>query len=77
MGLNPSEQGVVVTKVKSGSPGAMAGIHPGFLIIAVDHKKVANVNEFNEVINDSMNKKRVLILAKKGNVTRFFSVKIN
>jgi serine protease Do len=76
MGLNPNDEGVVVTKVKPGSPGAMAGMHPGFIIIAVNHKKVTNVNEFNDALNESMNKKRVIMLARKGNVSRFFSIKM-
>lgn len=75
MGLSPSEEGVVVTKVKPGSASAMAGVHPGFIILAVNHRKVTTVAEFNEAVNESTNKKRVLILARKGNVTRFFSIK--
>jgi serine protease Do len=76
MGLSTIEEGVVVTKVKPGSPSAMAGIHPGFVIIAVNHKKVTNVNEFHEAVKESAHKGRVLLLARKGNVTRFFSVKV-
>ncbi len=76
MGLNPNEEGVVITKVKPGSPSAMAGMHPGFIILAVNHKKISNSTEFNEAVNESQNKKRVLILAKKGNMTRFYTIKL-
>lgn len=75
MGLAPTEEGVVITRVKPGSPSAMAGIHPGYIIIAVNHKKITNVNEFHEAVSQSSNKGRILILARKGNITRFFSLK--
>jgi serine protease Do len=53
----------------------MAGIRPGFVIIAINHKKVANVEDFNNAINDPAAKGRVLILAKQGNYTRFYSLR--
>ncbi|HSW85962.1 MAG TPA: DegQ family serine endoprotease [Rhabdochlamydiaceae bacterium] len=77
LGYSPNEGGVVVTKIKPGSPSAVAGMRPGFLILAIDHKKVTNVNEFNEALNEASTKKRVLILARQGNVTRFYSIKLD
>lgn len=76
MGLSTTEEGVVITRVKPGSPSAMAGIHPGYIVIAVNHKKVTTINEFHEAIKDCQNKGRVLLLARKGNVTRFYSIKL-
>lgn len=77
LGYSAGEEGVVVTKIKPGSPSAMTGIRPGFLILAINHKKIMNVNDFNEALNDPANKKRVLILARQGNVTRFYSIKMD
>lgn len=77
MGISGTEEGVVITRVKPGSPSAMAGIHPGYIIVAVNHKKVTTVNEFHDAIKNCQNKGRVLILARKGNITRFYSIKLD
>lgn len=76
LGYDKMVEGVVITKVKPGSPAAMAGIRPGFLILAINHQKIANVNDFNEALNNLAEDKRVLILARQGEVTRFYSLKI-
>jgi len=75
MGLPTTEEGVIVTKVKPGSPSSLAGIHPGFIIMTVNHHKITNIHEFHEAIQSSMNKNRILILARRNNVARFFSIK--
>jgi len=75
LGYGPRDEGVVITKVKPGSPAAMAGLRPGFLIQAVNHHKVANVMEFNDALNEVENK-RVLLLVRQGNMTRFYSIKV-
>ncbi len=75
LGYTKGEEGVVVTKIKPGSTAALAGIRPGFLIMAINHKKVATVAEFNAALEEVKNK-RLLILAKQGDATRFYSLKI-
>jgi serine protease Do len=76
LGYNPAEEGVVITKVKPGSPAAMAGLRPGFLVMAINHKKVTNINDFNDLINANENKNRILILVRQGATTRFYSIKV-
>lgn len=76
IGYPKGEQGVVITRIKPGSISARAGLRPGFLIQAIDHKKITNVDEFNQALNDLSNKKRVLLLVRQGNATRFYSLKI-
>jgi serine protease Do len=76
LGYTQKEEGVVISKVKPGSSAASAGLRPGFLIQAVNHKKVANVDEFNDAINQSENK-RILLLVRQGGATRFYSIKID
>jgi serine protease Do len=76
LGYTKTEEGVVITKIKPGSISARAGLRPGYLIQAIDHKKITSVNEFNEALNDLGNKKRVLLLVRQGNATRFYSLKI-
>lgn len=75
LGYTQAEEGVVVVKVKPGSPAAIAGIRPGFIILAINHKKVTSVEEFTEALEETK-KNRILILAKQGNITRFYSLKI-
>ena len=75
LGYSQGEEGVVITKIKPGSAAAMAGMRPGFLLMAINHKKVTTVEEFNQALEETK-KNRILILAKQGNVTRFYSLKI-
>lgn len=75
LGYSQTDEGVVITRIKPGSPVAMAGMRPGFLIIAINHKKVTDIEEFNKALEETK-KNRVLILAKQGSVTRFYSLKI-
>ena len=77
LGLAKGEEGIVVTKVKPGSPAAQAGLRPGCLILAVNHKKITSINEFNDAMSDPANSKRVLLLVKNGTVTRFYSIKLS
>jgi serine protease Do len=75
LGLTQKEEGVVITKIKPGSAAAVAGLRPGFLIQAVNHKKVTNVSEFNDALSQPENK-RILLLVRQGNMTRFYSIKV-
>ena len=71
------EEGVVITKVKPSSAAALAGMRPGYLIQGINHKKVANVTEFNDAINEASKNKRILMLVRQGNVTRFYTIKLD
>ncbi len=76
LGYPASEEGVVITKVKPGSPAAMTGIRPGYIILAVNHKKVLNLNDFTQALNEAVEQKRILMLIRHGNGTRFYTFKI-
>ncbi len=77
LGYVKGEEGVVITKVKPGSPAALAGIRPGYLIQAINHKKVASLDDFSEAMNSPDNKNNVLMLVRQGNMTRFYSIKLD
>lgn len=77
LGLSPSDTGVIITKVRPGSPAAMGGLRPGYLIQAVNHKRVEDLNDFNEAITDMGQKNRMLLLIKQNNATRFYSIKLD
>jgi serine protease Do len=75
LGYSSKEEGVVIIKVKPGSPAALVGLRPGFLIQGVNHRKVTSVSDFNDAISQTENK-RVLFLVRQGNMTRFYSIKV-
>lgn len=77
LGYPQETEGVVITRIKPSSTAAQAGLRPGFLILAINHKKVKDLNEFHDAINQEPNQKRILILARQGNVTRFYSIRLD
>lgn len=77
LGLSSSDMGVVITKIRPGSPASMAGLRPGYLIQAVNHKRVENLSDFNEAITDAGAKNRLLLLIKQNGITRFYSIKLD
>jgi serine protease Do len=76
LGYSRTEEGVVVTKVKPGSVSSMAGIRPGFIILALNHKKIATVKDFNDAMAE-VSGNRILLLIKQGSMTRFYSLKVD
>jgi len=71
--LNQDDKGVVIVEIKGGSAADKANITPGTLIMAVNHQKVTNVQEFNHALEaiEKDNKEPILFLIKQGNVIRF------
>lgn len=73
--FNQDDKGVVVVAIESGSPADRAGIKPGFLVMAVNHKKVTNVTEFNDALTNVKSGERILLLVRQGQVMRFYTLK--
>lgn len=69
------DSGVIITKVLPNSLAAHAGIRQGWLVVAVNHKKVANIEDFNEAILSHEGNRILLLLNVKGSM-RFFSLKM-
>jgi serine protease Do len=76
LGYTKSEEAVVITKIKPGSPAALAGLRPGFLILSINHRRVTNVKEYHAILEESEKSKRLLILARQGSATKFYPVRI-
>ncbi len=76
LGYSKGEECILITKIKPGSPAALAGIRPGFLILAINHKKVSTPDELNEAACSPDDKNRILLLIKHGALTRFYSIKL-
>jgi serine protease Do len=71
LGYKLTEEGVIITKVKPNSPAALVGLRPGLLIQTIDHKKITNILEFNEAINNN-NTKSILLSVRDRNRGAFF-----
>ncbi len=69
------ESGVIIKKVHSNSVAQAAGIRTGWVIMAINHKKVSNIEEFNKMIESAEGTRVLLLINAKGSV-RFFSLKI-
>ncbi|MGH2612970.1 MAG: PDZ domain-containing protein, partial [Rhabdochlamydiaceae bacterium] len=76
LGYGATDEGVVITKVKPGSPASLAGLRPGCLIQAINHKKILNTTDYEAAISENGQNKRILLLVKHGKATRFYSIRI-
>lgn len=74
MGI-PNEKGVVISKIDQGSVAAWAGLKKGAIILAVNQKKVSNIEEFKTALKETPANKPVLFLIKQGDTMRFVSLK--
>ncbi|HSX38628.1 MAG TPA: DegQ family serine endoprotease [Chlamydiales bacterium] len=82
LGVSGLADGVVVSRVKPGSPAAQAGLKPGFLITGVainwnNQKSIKNTDEFEESIKELGNKKHLILIVRHHNFQRYYTVKIN
>ena len=75
LGLNPTEQGVVVSQVVQGSSADDAGIQPGDVIKQVDRVKIGNVNEYNKRIAAAPKGENLLFLIERGGGNFFVVLK--
>ena len=73
--MNQEDKGVVIVSVEPGTPADTAGMKPGYLVMAVNHKKVTNVTEFNDALQNVQTGQRILILVRQGQVMKFYTLK--
>lgn len=74
--------GVVIAKVKPGSPAAQAGLRPSFLItgVAVDwnnQKAIKNVGELDSALQELGDKKYIILIVRHQNFQRYYTIKLN
>jgi len=70
LGLRADEKGVVVIKVRSGTPAEDSGLRRGDVILEIDRRPVRNVAEYNRIIS-TLSKDTVLLYISRG-TRKFF-----
>lgn len=80
LGVLKNADGVVITNVKPGSPAAFAKLQPFTMITGVvvnnwnNQKKVHNVQEFSEALQEIKNKKHVVLIVRHQNFQRYCTI---
>lgn len=69
-----SNDGVVITGVKSGSPAAAAGLREGLVISMVGRKRITSVADFRAALDVFESEGRVMLLVRSGEASRFVVV---
>ena len=82
LSLPSDAEGVLISKVKPGSPSANAGLRPSFLITGValslnKQKKVRNTADFEEALKEMGDKKHIILIVRQQNYQRYYTIKIN
>ncbi len=75
-GYAPSTKGVIIVKVRAGSPAAKVGLTPGTLILKVGEKEVNTVEEYHEQIKKNSNNKTILFQVEKNRQKQFVSIRM-
>lgn len=75
-------EGVVITKVKPGSPAQAAGLRPSFLITGVamnwnEPMRIKNSAEFNEALKGAGSRKHLILIVRHQNYQRYYTMKLN
>jgi Do/DeqQ family serine protease len=73
-GLDPQDQGLVVTQVDPNGSAAAAGIRPGDLIQEVNRRPVRNVADFTAAVQQS-GSRPALLLVKRRNAVTFLTLR--
>jgi serine protease Do len=75
LGLNPDEQGVVISGVAPGSPAEEAGLQPGDVVKELNRQEIQNLNDYNQAIEKAKQDKSLLLVIKRGGTTHFVVLK--
>ena len=75
LGLNPDEQGVVISGVDPGSPAGEAGLRTGDVVKEVNRQEIHNLNDYNQALEKAKQDKSLLLVIKRGGSTHFVVLK--
>lgn len=68
-------KGVVISKVKAGTPASRAGVRPGDIIIELGKKKIRSIDDYCHILDEIGMDKNVLMLIRRGERTFYTVVK--
>jgi serine protease Do len=64
LGLNSSQEGVLVAQVSQRSEAYRQGLQQGYVITEVDRKPVSDVSDFNNIMNELMDQEKDVVLLR-------------
>jgi len=81
LGYSSDVTGVLISKVKAGSPSATAGLRAGFLITGIvldwnNQTPIKNISEFDTAMQQLGDKKYVILIVRHQNFQRYYTVKL-
>lgn len=81
LGYTSDSSGVVISKIKAGSPAAQAGLRPGFIITGValdwnNQKPVKNIADFDSAMQQIGDKKYVILIIRHQHFQRYYTIKL-
>ena len=68
--------GVIVTGIEPDGKAAEAGLQKGDIIVSVNQKRVANLNDYGKAMKEAERKGSVALLVKRGENSIYFAIKI-
>lgn len=75
LGIQDS-QGVIITKVESGSIAEEAGLRPGDIILEINKKQVKNLDDYRKAIDSVKSGQTALLLVKRDKNTLYIALKV-
>lgn len=81
LGYSQDVTGVVITKVKPGSPAAAAGLRPNYLITGAaiqwqDQRPIRNTSDFDAALKELGAKKSIILIVRHQNFQKFYTLKV-
>jgi serine protease Do len=75
LGIDENENGVVVVKVDTDSKLFEAGIRPGDIVLQINQKNIATIEDYKKAASKIRSKERVLLLIRRKGEDLFISVR--
>jgi serine protease Do len=75
LGIDENENGVVVVKVDTDSKLFEAGIRPGDIVLQINQKNIATIEDYKKAASKIRSKERVLLLIRRKGEDLFVSVR--
>lgn len=77
-----AESGVVISKVKPGSPAHLARLKPSFLITGIavnpnEPRRIKNMADFNAALKDLKDRKHIILIVRHQYYQQYYTLKLN